>query len=194
MIYVVAGGPSLKDFDWSLLYDKKCIAVNRGFEKVPNAIAVYFSDMRIWHWYGSQLKQHGAKLYTGSKIADGALTSCKLTGMKGLDTTAYNLRHGNNSGYAAINLAYHLIEQEKNPDRRIVLLGFDMTFIDGQSNWHDGYAVKTEPSVYTKMLGNFDLLAKELTSHGYYISNANLDSKIECFVKMPLSRLLYEGV
>jgi len=167
--------------------------VNRAFEKVPNAETIYFSDLRIWEWYGTRLKQLDAALYTGARLCDQAIINCKFTGMKGLDTKPFNLRHGNNSGYAAINLAYHLIEQEESPDRRIVLLGFDMTFVDGQSNWHDGYIVKTEPSVYTKMLGNFDLLAVMLNAAGYTVINANMASKLECFVKVPLKGIHNES-
>ena len=51
----------------------------------------------------------------------------------GLESARDTLAHGNNSGYAAINLAVHL------GAARIVLLGYDMGNDGKVSHFHEGY-------------------------------------------------------
>ena len=86
-IYIVGGGPSLTDFNWDLLSDKSIIAVNRAYEKVPNAKWIYFSDLRFWQWNHKQLANHTAIKITGNyRIKDPSVEVYKFTGSKGLET------------------------------------------------------------------------------------------------------------
>ena len=183
--FVVAGGPSLKDFDWSLLNDKNCIAVNRSFEKMPYAKYIYFTDLRFWQWYDEELLEHPGIKATGAKGLGCEVERYVLTGLRGLDTRPGKLKHGNNSGYAAINLAYHL------GAKRIILVGYDMQYSEsGDSHWHDGYKAGNNPTMLDKMLPWFETLVKPLSEVGIEVINTSMHSRITCFKKQELKELL----
>lgn len=46
-LFIVGGGPSLMNFDWSLLDGKNVLVVNRAIEKVPNALALVWNDVKF---------------------------------------------------------------------------------------------------------------------------------------------------
>lgn len=179
--YLVGGGPSLKGFDWSLLYNKQVIAINRAFEVCPKAQIIYFSDLRFWNWYSSKLLKHPAKKITGSRLEHSEVIHYKITGSRGLDLMQNCLRSGNSSGYAAINLAVHL------GATRITLLGYDMAMgMQQETHWHNGYNIAFSPRCFGKMLGFFDYLKMPLERLSIEIVNANPASKIEVFPKISL--------
>ena len=179
-IYIAGGGSSLKDFNWDLLKDKDVIAVNRAYEKVPDAKWIYFSDLRFWQWNKKHLINHNGKKITGNyRIVHPCVTMLKFTGSEGLETKATGLRTGNNSGFAAINLAYHLGAE------LIVLLGFDMDAPKGNCHWHNGYPTKNRNN-FKDMLKYFETIAKPLEDLGVEVLNASPDSKINCFNKITL--------
>lgn len=182
VIYVVGGGPSLKGYDWSLLRGKRVIAVNRSYEVIPWAEIVYFTDGRFFNWHKDGLLKHAGVKITGSKHVDHPeVVNYKLTGCKGLDLGDKQLKHGNNSGHAAINLAVHM------GAKLIILLGFDMKFDGGESHWHDGYSIVNRPKQYEKMTSCFGPIAKELDSMGILVFNACEDSMLREFYRIPLN-------
>jgi len=183
--YVVGGGPSLRGFDWSRLQSRRVIAVNRAFEKLPDAEVVYFSDLRFWNWNKDALLRHtGRKASCMRKLRHPEIESYETTGISGLETTPGKIRHGNSSGYAAINVAVHRGAQE------IVLLGFDMRFVDGRCHWHDGYPVANVEKSFKQMVKYFDTLVGPLKEVGVLVLNANPDSAIGAFPKISLGEAL----
>ena len=182
-IYIVAGGPSLKGFDWGRLNSKRVIAVNRSYEVLPNAEIIYFSDKRFFYWHKEKLLKHKARKITGAVLNHPDIEEIRFSGRGGLDRRPGYIKNGNNSGYAAINLAYHL-----RPST-IVLLGFDMRFEDGNSHWHDGHPIKNKETQFEKMVPYFKTLALHLKAAGIEVLNACPDSSVECFTKIPLSSI-----
>lgn len=182
--FIVAGGPSLKNFDWSLLNNKNCIAVNRSFEKMAYAKYIYFTDLRFWQWYDEELLDHPAEKVTAAKGLGSGVTYYQLTGLRGLETEPGKLKHGNNSGYAAINFAYHL------GAKRIILVGYDMQYQGDKSHWHDGYKAGNTPAMLDKMLPWFETIAGPLEKRGIEVINTSMNSRIECFKKQELKELL----
>lgn len=186
IIYIAAGGPSLKNFNWRMLEGKRVIAVNRSYEKVPNAEIIYFSDLRFFEWNQRGLLDHSAEKITGSKLEHSKVTKIKLTGMNGLDLNEGCIKSGNNSGYAAINLAIH------KGAKTIVLLGFDMKFApEGDTHWHNGYVVANRERQFTKMLPCFDTISEPLRNAGVSVYNACPDSAIKVFPKITLDEAIY---
>ncbi len=184
-IYIVGGGSSLKDFDWSLLENEDVIAINRAYEKLPNAKWIYFSDLRFWQWNSKELIKHAAKKITGNyRIKDTHVEIYKFTGSKGLEVEPNRLRTGNSSGFAAINLAYHLGAS------LIILLGFDMYSDKGKFHWHNGYPVKNRDN-FEPMLKYFETIAEPLEDIGIEVLNASINSKIECFNKVTLEEIFH---
>lgn len=181
-IYIAGGGPSLKDFDWNLLDGKTVIAVNRAYEVLPNAQYIYFSDLRFWQWHRRALVNHSGEKITGNyRVTDNAVKKYNFTGSQGLEKKAPGLKTGNNSGYAAINLAYHL------GAKVIILLGFDMCrSTHGEYHWHGGYPVKNRDASFSKMLRYFETIAQPLQDEGIEVLNACPTSNIKCFAKVAI--------
>jgi hypothetical protein len=174
-IFCVGGGPSLVGFDWRVLKGQFVIAVNRAFEVVPCAEYVYFSDARFWNWYAGALRLHaGIKITVDRQVKDKDVINYRATGTFGLDLIPGQLRTGNSSGFAAINLAAQM------KPSKIVLLGYDMKYTD-RTHWHDGYPVRS--GRIEKMIAFFPTLVEPLKELGIDIVNANPDSALECFRK-----------
>lgn len=186
VFYVVAGGPSLFGFDWKRLEDRNVIAVNRAFEALPQAQYVYFSDFRFWNWHKESLLAHKGKKVSGAKeLNDPAIVKYRLTGTAGLDTAPGCLRSGNNSAYAAINLAIQLGAEV------IYVLGLDMKFDDkGRTHWHSGHPLRNREQTFSKMIKYFDSLAEEVRKLGVRVYNCSRDSAVTCFHYLPIDSAL----
>ena len=186
-IYLIGGGPSLSDFNFNLLKDKNTIAINKAFLHVPNADVCYWNDSRFYTWFKKHLDPFkGLKITNKFKPEREDIIRLKSTGKTGLELEPTGLRHGNNSGYAAINLAYHL------GANRIILLGYDMGTIGHQTHYHNGYnSPRPDDAFYKRqMMPQFETLVEPLKEQGVEILNANLNSSLECFPKIDLKMAL----
>ena len=187
-VFLIGGGPSLKDFNFERLKSKRTIAINKAFLHHPTADIVYWTDSRFYTWYKNDIdKFRGEKFTTkpyGNVTKD--IKVLKNSGKNGLELDASSVRHGNNSGHAAMNLAYHL------GAKRIVLLGFDMQNSNGASHFHDGYPVKqTRDDVYKRsMIPEFHFIGEELKKRNVHVINANPNSALRIFTLMPLEKTL----
>tara|TARA_R110000823_G_scaffold4223_9_gene15973 strand:- start:897 stop:1682 length:786 start_codon:yes stop_codon:yes gene_type:complete len=186
--YLIGGGPSLKNFNWSRLNNKKTIAINKAFMFYPQATALYWTDARFYTWYSKDIDNFKGLKYTISARRNLPQNVHLLKrGVKyGVETTKNSLAHGNNSGYAAINLALHL------GVKRIVLLGYDMGNSGTTSHFHDGYPVnQTGDHVYDKhFLPGFGILQDQIKGKGIQIFNACPTSKLNTFKKISIEESL----
>ena len=185
-IFIVGGGPSLKDFDFTRLKDKHVIAVNKAFLFVPFADVMYWTDTRFYKWYEKEINLFsGLKVTNKSTPIKPGIVNLQDTGREGLETRPDGIRHGNNSGYAAINLAYLL------GANKIILLGFDMKIEGKKTHFHDGYSTPQNPKIYeNNMVPYFKTLVDPLKSHGVEIYNACPDSALTCFKKCTIEEVM----
>lgn len=205
--FIVGGGPSLKDFDWTKLKGHRTIGVNRAFERFEPTI-IFSMDTDFIDWVRNDMY---------SRVKDGAETKTKFLASKAYKVWLrmtpvklpenffivrvaknyfYGLRnftlqsmqegicHGDNSGYAALNLAVCL---GANP---IYLLGFDCKHENGRSHWHDGHIRKQKEKRVAKWIKRFNLAAEKLATTEFRVVNLNPDSALECFEKMAPERIL----
>ncbi len=186
--FIVAGGPSLERFDFNQLKDKNTIVINKAFFHCPHADVMYWTDGRFYIWYKSDIDNFRGDKYTikphGNIRKD--VKVLKNTGRSGLETENTGIRHGMNSGYAALNLAYHL------GVKRMVLLGFDMTHNGKRSHFHDGYptkATKTE-TLQKTFAPEFTQLAEEFKKKDIDVLNASSISRLTCFRKVDIKTAL----
>lgn len=192
--YIVAGGPSLKDFNWNLLSDKFVIAINRAYEVLPNAQILYFTDKDYWDVHATAMRAHGGKMIRGAlqphkEVQHNDVELYKLTGAQGLETKPGCLKHGSNSTYAATNLAaVHL------GFKRIYLLGVDMKWGEkgnkSTSHWHDGHKRIDPETGYKNMIKNWSTLVDPLKNISVEVWNANPDSALECFPKCSIEQAI----
>jgi hypothetical protein len=187
-IYIVGGGPSLKGFDFERLRGKNVIAVNKAIFFVPFAQVLYWSDARFYEWYGETTdKFNGIKVTNKPHPKRSDIINLVDTGKDGLELEPHAVRHGGNSGYAAMNVAYHL------GARKIVLLGFDMQNAKGgETHFHDGYPARGTANevMQTNMLPSFETIAEPLRRRKVEVFNASQLSLIKCFQKIDLETAL----
>lgn len=185
--FIIGGGPSLTGFNFDLLKNRKVMAINKAYESYPNADILFWSDTRFWNWFKEDIiKFHGLKYTISLGSKHDSVINLARGGRHGLSKTNTTLVHGDNSGYAALNLAYLL------GFSKIVLLGYDMTNLDDQSHFHSGYESKpVSNDVYTSrfMLG-FPIIADLLKKEGVRVYNASPISKLTCFEKITIEQAL----
>lgn len=91
------------------------------------------------------------------------------------------IHEGGNSGYQAINLAFH------TGAKRIVLLGFDMQRTDGKAHWFGNHPGNMQvPSPYADWLHKFEQLAADLKVQGVEVLNCTRETALTCFERVSL--------
>jgi hypothetical protein len=189
--FLLAGGPSLRDFDCKVLRGVgRVIAINRSYRLAPWADVLYFCDLYWWQHHKLEVEElfRGRYIVTLENQIDGVKT-LRNTGTSGLETDPSGLRTGNNSGYQAINLAYHF------GVKRIVLLGYDMRVSpDGRTHWHGGYtgySADTYRDLFRNyMIPCFDTLVQPLRDAGIEVINATPNSALQCWSYRPIGEVL----
>jgi hypothetical protein len=185
--WIIAGGPSLRGFDFSQLKGELVIAVNRAFENVDAQI-MFSMDSRFYDWVitgalGQETRDRfsefaGAKVWldTFGHPYEGVFT-IHSAGLHGLTASLKDgLCHGNNSGYAALNLAVCL---GTSP---VYLLGFDMGYAGaGATHYHDGYPQTQPDSIVKTYALEFEAQAAQISAAGCRVINCNLNSGLRCF-------------
>lgn len=187
-IYIIGGGPSLKNFDFRLLNGCKTIAINKAILYCPSADVLYWTDSRFYTWYKNNVDNYKGLKFT-IKAASQYTSDIQLLKkgkIHGIEKDPQTLAHGNNSGYAAINLAYHL------GAKRIILLGFDMMQDGVNSHFHDGYPSRPAgDAVYRdKFLPGFKQLDSEMKGSGVMVLNASPYSRLTTFTKITIEQAL----
>jgi len=200
--FIVGGGPSLEDFNWSMLQGHRVIGINRVYEHFDPTI-IFSMDTRFLRWvldgkYGREVAEKFA-LSQAYKVWL-CTYNCKLpeeifilrvwrTYSQGFRAFPAMMRkgigHGNNSGYGALNLAACL---GASP---IYLLGFDMKYAGEKTHWHEGHPVPHRPGTVQKFGQYFQLAAIKIKEMGLEVINLNPDSALPYFPKKPFKEVLH---
>ena len=187
-IYIIGGGPSLKNFDFRTLTGRKTIAINKAVIYHPTADVLYWTDGRFYTWF-----KHEVDSYKGLKFAlkPGSQYTADIQILRkgkpdGIEEDPQTLAHGFNSGHAAINLAYHL------GAKRIILLGFDMDNDGENTHFHNGYPTRAAGNkmYQDKFLPGFKQLSSQIKHKELEILNASPYSKLTVFPKITLEQAL----
>ena len=188
--YILAGGPSLRGFDAEALRGRgRVIAINNSFLLAPWADVLYYAD-RCW-WLAH--REEALRVFKGQyrvsvNASDDGTKRLRTTGMSGLEKDPGALRHGGNSGYQAIGIAYHF------GATRIVLLGYDMHVNGSQTHWHEGHlrwtAEAQERVLHDVFLPRFQSLVAPLKAAGVEVLNATPGSALTCWPAVRLEDLL----
>lgn len=199
-VWLIGGGPSLKNFDWSLLEGEIAIGCNRCYER-PNVGVAAFVDgpnaPGFLSW--AELGQFGDswRNYTGLKVYsqlteknDGIPEDVFVVNRSRTSGTDFDLERGlpalNNTGTFALHLAAAFGAKD------IRLLGYDMNNTgDTQEHHHDGYPRKQKASVTDQMLPDVAKWAPKLESMGVKVTQYG-PSRLTCFEKRPLDEAVRE--
>lgn len=102
----------------------------------------------------------------------------------GLDVRPSYVAPNGNAGLSAINFAYHL------GVRRVVLLGYDMRVVDGETNWHRDHPLKHGGTPYPRYLSRTKFVAGDAKTFGLEIVNCTPGSAITWWPIMTLEEYL----
>jgi hypothetical protein len=192
-IYVIGGGPSVREENLSLLCDKCVIGTNAAFIFRCVKLNVV-GDMVFYIWYKKALdwcieegvplvtfddtpkKENPKIIYMEKESSDGLCTNGKIPWfMSGSGM-------GGNTGSGAVQVAYYL------GARRIVLIGFDMNTRGGDvRNFHSMHKSIPDPHLpYPDFIKRTESLKEGLYAEGIEVVNACLTSGMKGFPFMSL--------
>ena len=158
--YIIGGGPSLANFDWTRLFYRNTIGCNAAYllgEKVCKICI--FGDTKFFDRHAEGLAEFkGTVVTANSSLSNTGLPWLKWMRRKprGVHTDA--LGWNTNTGAQAINLAVLL------GAKRICLLGFDMKLKEGKANWHNVYGNShpRQAQSYPRFLSGFQYVVHDL--------------------------------
>lgn len=186
-VFIVGGGSSLKGFPFQKLSGRNCIGVNDAFRLGSSVVSTcVFGDSSWFHRTKWDLEKYTGKVVCVCPSLHGikAPWMVKLGRAKEGMGDSQHIPWFYSTGAAAIALACVLGAQ------RVLLLGFDMVQIKNATHWHRHHKRNTQPEAFRRhMLGMMEL-AKLIKSHTQsHIINLSDVSALECFEKVPMSRL-----
>lgn len=176
------------------IHDKHVIGVNVAFMLGDWVSVLYFCDPGFFRSYLVDiLSFHNIKATCCNHLARHLLPQSRnIKRLKrdmrpGLSDKADTICWNDNSGGAAIDFAVHA------GVKRILLLGFDMKYVDNRTHWHEGfetYQKEYNPATYRKFLRRFPVIAQAAKRRGIEILNVSQDSAIKEFSKVELKEVL----
>lgn len=180
-VFIIGGGPSLREFDWSRLEGRNTIGCNAAF-KLGRSICnlCFFSDIEWFRNFRSDLDAYPGSVATHSPELHRDRPVWLHWMPRGDAGLHLNALGGANAGAGAVNLALLM------GAKRVFLLGFDCKLSPaGISNWHEHVIEPANAAVYPHFIEEFRAIAHGLPIHfpGTEIINLNPDSELDCFRK-----------
>lgn len=165
----------------------RVLTVNNTWALLPWAHAMYAGDRQWWTRYGDEARSFRGERWTRDDLSASrfGLNMVYRRNGEGLCKIAGSVNTGGNSGYQAINLAYHF------GAKRIVLLGFDMHRNNG-AHWHgDHHAMLSAPDRHIDLWRQMMVpLARDLREAGVDVVNATPGTALDAFPKRSLFEAL----
>jgi hypothetical protein len=201
-IICVASGPSLtaeQGFLISCASGWKVIAINNTWQRVPMADVLYACDQQWWKRYHMDVAaKFRGECWTGDRWAAHKYGLChvQLYDKPGLCLEHGTIYSGANSGYQAVNLAYHFGARE------ILLVGYDMQMTYGMSHWHGdhpqglipmpavGYSGSGCDPEFPQWVDRFEVMADDLHSANVAVTNCSIETALPWFPRAELSKCL----
>ncbi len=182
-VFIIGGGDSLREFDWSLLKSECTIGCNDAYTLGEEICKLHiFGDMKWFKEHKNQLMNYKGTVFTSHHEllrtqADWIWTLERQA--KGLSKT--KLGWNKNTGANAINLALIL------GAKKVYLLGFDCKLSEqGKPNWHDHLLSPPNAKVYKRFNQAFKTLASWMPRRfpDREIINITDDSGLDVFPKV----------
>lgn len=192
-VFILGGGASIRNFDFTRLKDKFTIVLNSTIERVDACTGVFWTDYDWGAQNEDKLKNYDCFKFSVRKHCDNYINK----GIRGIANSTVlrkgndygfsmdiNEVCGNNSGAQAINLVANC------QPYRIILLGFDMGFVNGHSHCHDEY-VMSMPSIYEELfIPSINSMANIIEKLGIPVINCSMKSNLKCFIKDEIDNIL----
>ncbi len=194
-VWIIGGGPSLRDFDWELLRGEVVLGCNRCYERPHVGTTIFIdgadaSGFLAWaeagRFGGSWKTYTGLKVFSqlegknGTLADDVYVVTRKRTAGDALDMEG-GLPQTNNTGTLALQFAAALGAKD------IRLLGFDLGSAGKtQEHHHGGYPWHVQQAdVCEGMIPEFEKWAALLSLRGVRVTQYG-ESRLTCFDKRPI--------
>ncbi len=181
-VAVMASGPSMNKETARRIQDwgGRTIAINNTFKLAPRSDILYSCDRRWWDRYIREAREEfTGELWTQDELAaiSYGINHVPSVNKRGLCTNPGVIHQGGNSGYQAINIAYH------TGATRILLFGFDMHLKNG-SHWHGDHENDLHEALpIDSWVTAFDSLAIGLREEHVEVINCTPGTALGCFYK-----------
>ena len=191
-IVILASGPSLSQSQVDYVQARRdkanVLVINDNYLKIPDADYLYACDDKWWQWH---INRPELKAFKGQKITQDIKSAEKYNieyiesnSRMALSTNPAVIHQGMNSGYQAINLAYHM------QPSKVILIGYDMKFApDGKAHWFGDHPDKVRSNYNGWALGYLSL-AEHAKQLNFEIINCTIDTALTCFDRQPLEDVL----
>lgn len=183
---VIASGPSLTKEDVEYVKGKgTVIVINDNYKMAPWADYLYFCDPKWFNWHKEEVAKFQGAIYTQDETIakDNGFHYIESQSKEGLSKDPKVIYQGSNSGYQAINLAYHLGAEQ------IILLGYDMQATNGKYHWFGDHPDKVRSS-YGSWMPHYKGLAKDAEQAGLEVINCSRQTALSCFRREKLENVL----
>ena len=194
--FIIGGGTSLRNFDWSLLHNEHTVGCNQAFRLGEQVCDVaIFGDFKFafippGRGNPRRINYDAMAAFKNPVVTnDPKCRECRERWLKWMPRRTLGLHRdalgwNGHTGASAINLALLLGAE------RIYLLGFDMHLDrDGKPNWHTQPLLdKPKEMVYQRMIANFRHIKADLVRNfpGCSITNVTDNSGVTHFPKVPV--------
>lgn len=185
-VAVLASGPSMSQAVADSVRHLPRIAINLTARLAPDAQIAYGSDAPFWAAHPELLNHAGEKVCVEQRMGmypnvPQGVKVLRNLGLEGLSKGG-GIYVGDNSGYAAINLA------AAAGAKRILLLGMDMQ----GGHWHGPHKGLGNPQAhqFQRWMRRMSRLAVWLKEAGIEVINCSPVSALECFTRRPVSECL----
>lgn len=209
--FLLAGGPSLKGFDFKRLDGKFTIGVNKIF-KIFHPNIIYCMDRKFYNYLHLPAER---KLTEDANILNEWLTSPAIKAFLSPSTSpkknerffkesfieviprisnkciSFDINEGiypgTNSGFGALSLAIAL------GFKKIYLLGYDLKINGKDTHFHKGYpnqSIDTQQRHLNNFKRTFEFFAPKIKEAGVTVINLTPDSALTCFDKMNIEEVL----
>lgn len=192
-VFIIGGGDSLRNFDWTLLKEERTIGCNDAYKLgVKTCKICMFGDVTWFKENESALTEYaktGAVFTNANRLYHTRLSWLWTLQRKSTGLSKTKLAWNGNTGAAAVNLALIL------GAKRVFLLGFDMHLAkDGKANWHSQSNKKADKDVYAKFLEGFMKLSIALKNDVFNceIINVTDNSDLDLFLKISCQKFWKE--
>lgn len=187
---LIASGPSMNQIDMNMVRaawpDWRVMVINNSWQLAPWADVMYAGDAQWWNKYGDDVRfandKYTANLHTAQTRNIKFVERVKG---HGLNLERGKVNAGGNSGFAAINLAYHL------GMRQAILLGYDMHRNAG-AHWHGEHeGMLSAPESHIRVwVTEFNQMASDLRKARVRVINSTPGTALTCFPCKPLEKAL----
>lgn len=180
----IGSGPSLSREQIDLVHEAHkagrvyAIAINNGYMVAPWADVLYACDRVWWDWYYEDTID-----FQGLRITRDTFAKKKYPDLiwiegeahdQGLSKRQDSIVNGQIGGYQAINLAVNF------GAKKILLIGYDMRNIKGQSHWHGDHPNNQRP-FWNQRVAHFRNMVPDLEERGINVINCTPGSAIDAF-------------